>query len=144
MRKIKLFSFIVRYLGVLKHVPMVALFFDAGLTLWSLLNGSNLPEHLDSIKAEVRKWPGASVGLHKYGGVQFNYNGRELGHIHGNGLLDMRFSRAIKNELLLSGRVDHHHVFKNSGWVSFYIRTADDAGYACDLLKMAYAKRKKL
>ncbi|OCX51273.1 hypothetical protein BEL04_20765 [Mucilaginibacter sp. PPCGB 2223] len=99
---------------------------------------------MEAIEAEVLTWQGASAGLHKYGGVQFNYNGRELGHIHGNGLLDMRFSRSIKNKLLVENRITHHHVFVNSGWISFYIRNEKDAEYALRLLKMTYDRRNRI
>jgi hypothetical protein len=36
------------------------------------------------------------------------------------------------------GRIQHHHSFKNSGWVSFYIKTEDDKEYAISLLKLGY------
>lgn len=138
MKKINLFSFVVKNFGFLKYVPLVPLVFDAWLKLWTLITSPAILNAMDDIEAEVLTWKGANAGLHKYGGVQFNYNGRELGHIHGNGLLDMRFSHSVKNQLLAENRITHHHVFVNSGWISFYIRNTEDAGYAIQLLKMAY------
>jgi hypothetical protein len=144
VKKINLFTIVVKNFGFLKFVPLLPLVFDAWLKLWSLLTDAAVLDAIDNIEAEVLTWKGASVGLHKYGGVQFNYNGRELGHIHGNGLLDMRFSRLVKNELLIENRVTNHHVFTNSGWISFYIRNKKDAEYAIKLLNMVYTRRAKL
>jgi hypothetical protein len=140
VRKINLFGFIVKNFGFLKFVPLLALVFDAWLKLWSLISNPEILDAMDEVETAVCKWPGASVGLHKYGDVQFNYDGRELGHIHGNGLLDIRFSRAVKYELLKEQRVNDHHIFKNSGWISFYISNKEDSAYAIRLLEMVYQK----
>lgn len=141
MKKINPFKFVVKNFGFLKFVPLAPLVFDAWLKLWTLITNAEVLDAIEAIEAEVLTWSRTSAGLHKYGGVQFNHNGRELGHIHGNGLLDMRFSRSVKNELLTENRVTHHHIFINSGWISFYIRNKDDGQYAMRLLKMAYNRR---
>ena len=77
--------------------------------------------------------------VHKFGGIQFNLNRRELGHIHGNGLLDILFSRKIKSQLLKEGKVKEHHTFGNSGWITFQIQNTEDKKLAIELLKYAYA-----
>ncbi|MNI80828.1 hypothetical protein D3C73_1373920 [compost metagenome] len=92
----------------------------------------------DELENEVLSWEGTSISLHKFGGTQFNYQQREIGHLHSNGILDILFSRKIKQELLALGRVEEHHIFKKSGWVSFYILTENDLGNAKFLLKRAY------
>ena len=135
-----MFVFIIRYLGFLKFVPLLPVFVDAWMKMWALLTSSAVPQCIDDIEAEVLSWPGTYKPLHKYGGLQLNCNGRELGHIHSNGLLDMLLSRKIKEELLKDGRITDHHSFKNSGWISFYICDRRDAEYAQGLLKMAWLK----
>jgi hypothetical protein len=141
VKKINLFRFIVKHFGFLKFVPLAALVFDAWLKLWSLITNPGILDSLDDIEAEISTWAGVTIGLHKYGGIQFNYHGKELGHIHGNGILDIRFSRAIKNRLMEEKRISNHHVFPNSGWITFYIRKREDSDYAISLLKVAYKKR---
>jgi hypothetical protein len=113
-------------------------------SVWTVLIGSELPDLIDNIKADIERWDSITIGLHKYGGLQFNYKGKEIGHVHSNGLLDIRFSRAVKAQLLAENRITDHHVFSNSGWISFYIRNADDGEYAKSLLRMAYLKMQKL
>jgi len=119
---------------------LVAFQFDSMLKLWMLFTAPDLLDCIDDIETEVLSWPGTTKGLHQYGGLQFNCNGLEIGHIHGNGILDLRFSRKVKQQLLVEGRIDHHHVFINSGWISFYIRKRDDNIYAQQLLRMSYLR----
>lgn len=112
--------------------------FDSQLRLWSLITNPGLLDCFDELEAEVLGWDNTSIGLHKYGGTQYNYKGKEIGHIHSNGILDIRLSRKIKNQLMAEGRIDNHHIFENTGWISFYIRHQSDNAYAKKLLKIAY------
>ncbi|WP_244139424.1 luciferase domain-containing protein [Mucilaginibacter ginkgonis] len=95
---------------------------------------------LDEIKLEVSEWDGVTVCTHKYGGIQFNKGDKELGHIHSNGLLDILLNRALKQQLKTGNRIQDHHKFKNSGWISFYLREKDDITYALKLLRLAENK----
>lgn len=133
-----MFNFVVKYLGFLKHIPGTGLVFDAWLKIWALLTNPKLLDYMDDIEREVSGWEKVNLGLHKYGGVQFNYNNRELGHIHGNGLLDMLLNLTLKQQLKQDGKILDHHVFKDNGWISFYIKTKADKDYALRLLKLSY------
>lgn len=126
----------VRRLGFLKSIPLFAHYFDSLLKLSTFVAKPRLLDWLDEIEAEVLAWEGISASLHRYGGVQFNYHGREIGHLHGNGLLDLRCGKELKAQLMKTGRVQPHHLFKDSGWLSFYICTADDKIYASQLLRI--------
>lgn len=94
---------------------------------------------IDEIEAQALRWPGISISTHKYGGLQINCSGKEVGHIHSNGLLDMLLNRKIKAQLMLEdSRVGEHHSFKNTGWISFYMCTETDVNYAMQLLRLGY------
>lgn len=134
-----MFVFIIRYFGFLKFVPGLALLFDAQLKLWTLIANPNLLDWIDDIEKIVLTWPGTTITTHKYGGLQFNYHGKELGHIHSNGLLDMLLSRKIKQQLIQQDRrVQDHHSFKNSGWISVYIKYNGDKQLALELFEQVY------
>jgi hypothetical protein len=135
-----MFSFVVKYFGFLKSVPLLAHLFDSHFKFWALITNSQVLYCLDDIEAEVLSWKGTSAGLHKYGGLQFNFHKKEIGHIHSNGILDIRFNRETKQQLLTEGKIKQHHIFTNSGWISFYVKKKNDADYAIKLLKMAYLK----
>jgi hypothetical protein len=132
------FTLVIKYLGFLKGVPLAGLVFDSCLKLWTFTTNRPLLDWMDNIEANVLTWPGTTSTLHKYGGMQFNANGVEIGHIHSNGLLDMLLNRQVKQQLLTEGHITDHHTFVNSGWISFYIRTEDDATYALSLLRLGY------
>jgi hypothetical protein len=132
------FDWVVKYLGFLKHVPVLPHVFDALLKLTSLLTNKNLPDYIDEIETEVLSWQHTHISAHKYGGLQFNINTTELGHIHGNGLLDILLNREQKFLLMKQYPVQDHHIFKNSGWISFWIKTVEDKQTAIALLRYVY------
>jgi len=136
-----MFRLTIKYLGFLKFVPGLPLIFDSLLRLYKLFTHPAMPDWIDAMEDEVLNWPGISVQTHKYGGLQINYKGKELGHIHSNGLLDMPFSRKIKAGLMTEGRIEDHHTFKNTGWISFFMDTKDDVRNGIRLLKLAYELR---
>lgn len=39
---------------------------------------------------------------------------------------------------MMEGKIQDHHVFKNSGWISFCLDNKKDVSYASHLLDMAY------
>jgi hypothetical protein len=134
------FDFAVKYLGFLKHVPLLPHLFEALLKVETFISNRLVLDYMDEIESEVLSWKQMSEQAHKFGGIQFNVGHKEIGHIHGNGLLDIPFSKAVKAHLLdeYEGKVKDHHIFKKSGWVSFYIRNAEDKDLAVKLLMQSY------
>src|SRR4051812_41622900 len=116
-----MFDIIVRYFGFLKHIPLMPHVFDALMKIYIFLTNKTILDYTDEIEKEVLSWEKTSGGMHKFGGVQFDVNHKEIGHIHSNGLLDILFNQELKARLLNEGKVKDHHVFKSSGWISFYI-----------------------
>src|SRR4051812_5917114 len=121
-----MFNLTVKYLGFLKHIPVLPQVFDAMMRIEKFFSNKNVLGYMDEIEEEVLSWQNTSVHSHKFGGTQFDICNKELGHIHGNGLLDILFNKEIKSALVDKGIVKEHHVFKNSGWVSFLIRSEED------------------
>src|SRR5687768_15994117 len=128
-----MFNFIVKHFGLLKHIPPLPHLFDACLKVGTLLFNKKVLDYVDDIEHEVLSWKNTSIHVHKFGGLQFNLREKEIGHIHGNGFLDILFSRKIKNQLLKEGKVKNHHTFKDSGWITFQIQTDQDKGLATEL-----------
>jgi predicted DNA-binding protein (MmcQ/YjbR family) len=71
---------------------------------------------------------------------------RELGHIHGDALVDIPFPRAVRDEIIATGEAEPHHVLPQSGWVSVFLQRSEDVDRAIELLKrsfqLAMARRK--
>lgn len=130
-------------MGFLKFIPGLGILFDGWLKICTLITKPQMLDWIDAIEAEALTWQGISVSTHKYGGLQLNCQGKEVGHIHSNGLLDMLLSRNIKAKLIDEGNgVQEHHSFKNTGWISFYMHTEKDSRHALQLLRLGYNKRK--
>jgi hypothetical protein len=92
------------------------------------------------IAAAVMAWPGVEQAAHRFGGVEFRLGKRELGHLHGDALVDLPFPRKVRDDLVASGRAQPHHVLPDSGWVSFWIESPDDVERAISLLRLAYER----
>lgn len=138
-----MFRFIVRYLGSLKHVPLLAWLVDALMALSNYAFNRDVIRGIDMVETKVSQWSGVSVSLHRFGGIEFNYRGRELGHIHSNGILDLLVDRKTKHRLLKSGIASEHHAFPRSGWISCHIASQEDVVKAISLLRFSYSVAQK-
>jgi hypothetical protein len=117
---------------------------------------------------EVSKWPSATVRSHLYGGIEILVKGRDVGHIHGDRLVDLplhsRSKRTKHSMPTISGSpyIDDHdigkknddensnivrkdklllppsHTYKESGWICYYPRTIDDVPILIKKLKLQY------
>ncbi len=90
------------------------------------------------IKAAVSAWEGITFHSHRFGGVEYRLGSREIGHVHGDGLVDIPFPTRVRNELVATGQAVPHHVLPESGWISFYIRNPEDVAKAIALLRKSY------
>ena len=77
------------------------------------------------------------VRIHRLGGIGFFHDGKESSHIHGNGLLDCFVGREKREALISNGSALPHHMFPQSGWISFWIEDAEDVTAALQLIEMA-------
>jgi hypothetical protein len=121
----------------LARIPGAPQIFDAMLFA---ATGLFYPERLRAISAiesTVRSWPDMRVAVHRLGGIGFFFRGKESSHIHGNGLLDCFVGRANRERLVASRQALPHHVFPNSGWISFWIRGEEDIQAALELIRIA-------
>jgi hypothetical protein len=92
----------------------------------------------DRIHETVTSWPGVSAHPHRFGGTEYRLGRREIGHVHGDYLVDIPFPTKVRDELIAAGRAEAHHVLPESGWISVYIREESDVARAIDLLRQSY------
>lgn len=92
----------------------------------------------EEISETVLKWRDVTAQPHRFGGIEFRIGKREIGHLHGNSLLDVPFPRSVRNELVADGKAEPHHILPESGWISFRIRNRNDVGRALDLMRRSY------
>ena len=63
---------------------------------------------------------------------------RELGHIHGDRLIDIPFPKPVRDELVSSGQAEPHHILPNSGWISFFLKSEADIDHAIKLMRTSF------
>ena len=90
------------------------------------------------ITKAVTSWAGVTVQAHRFGGVEYVIGRREIGHIHGDHLVDMPFPKKVRDEIVAAERALPHHILPETGWVSFYLRQEDDVEKAIALLHESY------
>jgi hypothetical protein len=90
------------------------------------------------IIAVVHGWEEVEIRPHRYGGLEFRLGKRELGHIHGEALVDIPFPKAVRNQIVAAGEAEPHHILPNSGWVSVFLKSHDDVERAIALLERSF------
>jgi hypothetical protein len=102
---------------------------------------------IERIKKEIMSWPNVTAQPHRFGGIEFRANKREIGHIHGESVADLPFPMKIRNDLVNSGRASPHHVLPLSGWVSYWVnqdkeQQEHEVSAVVELFKMRYEQLK--
>ena len=90
------------------------------------------------IEREVLSWPNVTAHPHRFGGVEFQVNQHEIGHLHGDRLADLPFPVRVRRELVADGRASPHHILPDTGWVSYYMRSVADLAGAIELFRLNY------
>src|SRR5262249_25317418 len=129
-----MFYFVVRHFRWFARIPGLPQLFDALLLADTWLFRPERLLAMERLELEALGLAGLRLKVHKLGGTEFVRDGRELGHLHGNGLLDVAVGLAAAQALLAAGRVQPHHVFPRSKWVSFQLQTTTDVPFALQLL----------
>jgi len=81
---------------------------------------------------------GIEAHPHRFGGTEFCIGKREIGHIHGDSLVDIPFPKKIRDEIVAAGEASPHHILPETGWVSFSLKEGDDVEKAIMLLNRSF------
>jgi Ni,Fe-hydrogenase I large subunit len=92
----------------------------------------------EKINQAMKKCDGITEEDHRFGGTEYKLGKREIGHIHGNHLVDIPFSIRIRNEIIENGEAQPHHILPESGWISVYLDNEKDVETAVNLLKRSF------
>ncbi len=92
-----------------------------------------------SLKSWILQLPEVVEAPHRFGGTQFQVNGSEFMHFHGDTFLDIRLSKEDQATVLKQGIAISHRFAPQAGWVSFRIEKAEEVERAKNVIQMAYA-----
>ena len=132
-----MFRFVVHHLRWLARVPGLPQLFDTALLVSTWLAHPARLAAMQEIEKRALALPGVRLRVHRLGGIEFARGRRELGHLHGNGLLDLFVGREQRDALVASHRAEPHHVFTQSGWIGFWMHAPADTSPALGLLAIA-------
>jgi len=90
------------------------------------------------IDVVVSTWPGVVSRPHRLGGTEWRLGKREIGHVHGDELVDIPFPKKLRDELVAAHQVQAHHVRPDSGWISLPLNRDEDLRWAVVLLRHSY------
>ncbi len=92
-----------------------------------------------TISEAVAGWPGVTQRPHRFGAVAFFLGERrEVGHIHGDQVVDIPFPIKVRDELIAAGRAERHRFVPDSGAVSINLRKPEDVTRALELLRLSF------
>ena len=92
----------------------------------------------EQIHRAVVNWPGIKAVPHRFGGAEYRLGDREIGHVHGNRVVDIPFPKSVRDKVIDEGRAEKHQILSESGWVSVFLREARDVEGAISLLRLSY------
>ena len=95
-----------------------------------------------TIVQKILEWPGVTTEPNRFGGIEFLVDKKEMGHLHGERLFDLPFTIKIRENLVASGQALPHHIYPESGWVSYWIRNSGDIPAVINLFKSQYERLK--
>jgi hypothetical protein len=132
-------GFLSARLRFLRDVPPLPHLLDAFLWLHSFLFRRERFRAMEALFEELRAWPGVTWHLHRFGGIEWRVGATEIGHLHGNGVLDVLLpDREIAEREIGAGRAREHHTHPRTAWISFPIRSSVDRFTATELLRTAF------
>ncbi|MBB6694045.1 DUF5519 family protein [Cohnella xylanilytica] len=87
---------------------------------------------------ELASWDGVETHPHRFGGIEFRVDGKEIGHLHGDRLFDLHLTPPERDRWIGEGKAEPHHVYPESGWVSVYLNTEQDVANAIEMARAKY------
>jgi hypothetical protein len=103
-----------------------------------LRKGATMQRAREQIKQAVLAWEGVTAHLHRFGGTEYHLGRREIGHVHGDYLVDIPFPKKVRDEIVAGGQAEPHHILPDSGWISFYLREPADIERAISLFRQSF------
>jgi Family of unknown function (DUF5519) len=97
----------------------------------------------ESLRARILELPGVGESPHRFGGLEFQFEGVEFMHSHGDSWLDIRLSKADQASVLKTGEALPHRFAPQAGWVSFRISGPKDVDRALKIIGLGYENAKR-
>jgi hypothetical protein len=138
----QLLGFLARYFAWVPRVfPWAPTIFDGILMLFALLFTPRRFIVQERLWNQILDLAGVSETSHRYGGREAVFQGRELCHIHGNGVLDFILPKGVDVPDALLPNIHPHHVYPNSRWRTILVSKSIDNAAVITLLNAIREQR---
>lgn len=103
----------------------------------------NRNELVSKFVETVSQWQAVEAEPHRFGGTEFKLGKVEIGHIHrSNGMVDIPFTVKIREQLIEENLADYHHLLRDSGWITYFVRDEDSLQHALWLMRLSYLQKR--
>lgn len=92
----------------------------------------------EKVHLAMMEFEGVHSDIHRFGGTEYKLGKREIGHIHGNYIVDIPFPLKLRTQIIKNGEAEPHHILPESGWVSVFLNNESDVDRAIGLLRRSY------
>lgn len=93
-----------------------------------------------ALTEELLTWDGVTKHPHRFGGIEFQLNGKEIGHLHGNRLFDLLSPKSERDRWIEEGKARPHHMYPDSNWVSVYLNSEQDVAHAVEIARFKFER----
>jgi MFS family permease len=105
----------------------------------------------EAIKREILSWPDVTVQPHRFGGIDFRVGAKEIGHLHGENMVDLplplnaalasssnKLTGVPKEGRETEGSLPPHDAYPESKWINYWIKGEDDVPRVIALFRLQY------
>ena len=105
---------------------------------------SEVRSDLQRFREWIESLSGVTKVPHWFGGTEYQVQGMEFMHSHGDAHLDVRLSKEDQARVLAEGKAERHQFVPEAGWVTVKIRSARDLEYAKEVVLLAYTRARSI
>jgi hypothetical protein len=98
-------------------------------------------QDVQALIERISELDGIVTHPHRFGGIEFNYGKVEIGHVHSNGMVDIPFTRSLREHLVADNEAELHHLLQDSGWITFFVHQDGDVENAVRLFELSYLQK---
>lgn len=133
---------ISRSFGILKNIPFLPILIDEQLKILTLFTKPGVFSSMIKLNQWIKTLDNVQTKYHKYGGIEFTINSKEICHIHGDGLVDVKLNHSLKKEFLFKERVEPHHEHPKSNMISYQLKSNNNLELIKEIIRNAYLLKK--
>lgn len=124
--------------GLFKNIPFLPILIDEQLKILTLFTKPKVFENMIELNKWIKSLDNIKTKYHKYGGIEYTLNAKEICHIHGDGLVDVKLTKELKSKYINKEQVEPHHELPTSNMISYQLTKNDNLELIKEIIYDAY------